>query len=192
MHRVLFRGAVAVLWLGLTASCHSSSGMPAARAGAAGKGTHVLDAASSVRDAAADVPDAASSVLDAAPDAAADVPDAAADAAVASCSAGPASGDFPCDVGAVIKARCQPCHQRPPVNGAHFPLLSYEDTRQPFGPGTLRFQRMQQVIEPDFLPHMPPHGAQQPTVQELETLRAWFRSCAPPAAEGLGCDTQEP
>jgi hypothetical protein len=112
--------------------------------------------------------------------------------AAAKCSAGPASGDFPCEVGAVIKSRCQPCHQRPPLNGAHFALLSYEDTRQPFGAGKLRFERMQQVIEPDFLPHMPPHGAAQPSLAELAILRAWLQSCALPAPEGAGCDTQEP
>ncbi len=116
--------------------------------------------------------------------------DAGSDAAAnaASCPAGPASGDFPCDVGAIIAARCQPCHQNPTKNGAHFSLLSYEDTRQPFGPGTLRFQRMAQVIEPDFLPHMPPHGQPQPTLAELDTLRAWFRGCALPTSEGKGCD----
>ncbi len=121
------------------------------------------------------------------------VPDAGADAAsVASCSTGPASGDLPCDVAAVIESKCQPCHERPPLNGAHFPLLSYEDTRQPFGAGTLRFQRMQQVIDPDFLPHMPPHGAEQPSPAELAILRGWLQSCALPVAEGAGCDTQEP
>jgi uncharacterized membrane protein len=101
-------------------------------------------------------------------------------------------GDFPCDVGMVIQARCQPCHQVPQRNGAHFPLLTYEDTRQPFGTdGALRFNRMTQVIEPGFLPHMPPNGATQPTPSELETLRSWFKACAPPVAEGTGCDAAQ-
>lgn len=117
--------------------------------------------------------------------------DASADAST-SCGPGPSTGDFPCNVGAVIKARCQPCHQDPPQNGAHFPLLSYEDTRQPFNPQRLRFQRMAQVIEPDFLPHMPPHGATQPNAAELTTLRAWFAGCALPTSEGKGCDSRTP
>jgi hypothetical protein len=126
----------------------------------------------------------------------ADAVDAAQDVAMAgaaSCGPGPSAGDFPCDVGAVIAARCQPCHQQPQKNGAHFPLLSYEDTRQPFGTsGLVRFQRMAQVIEPDGLPHMPPRTAAQPSDSELQTLRAWLASCAQPVAEGSGCDTAEP
>lgn len=120
--------------------------------------------------------------------------DAGTDAAgSASCDAGPSTGDFPCDVGAVIAARCQPCHQQPQLNGAHFPLLRYEDTREPFGSGgKLRFQRMAQVIEPDFLPHMPPSTAPQPMPPELATLRSWLATCALPVPEGTGCDAREP
>jgi hypothetical protein len=111
--------------------------------------------------------------------------------AVAICRAGPATGDFPCDVGAVIQARCQSCHRDPPQNGAHFPLLRYEDTRAPFGPDTLRFQRMAQVIEPGFLPHMPPANAPQLSAAEFQTLRDWLQGCALPVSEGRGCDRGE-
>ncbi len=108
------------------------------------------------------------------------------------CGTGPSTGDFPCEVGAVIKSRCQPCHQNPPQHGAHFPLLSYADTRQPFNASMLRFQRMAQVIEPDFLPHMPPHGAAQPSAAELATLRAWFAACALPGSQDAGCGSPGP
>jgi hypothetical protein len=103
------------------------------------------------------------------------------------------SGDLPCPVAAVLMAKCQPCHQRPPLNGAHFSLFSYEDLEQPFGlTGLLRWQRMAQVIEPDGQPHMPPNTpslmAPQLTEAELATLRGYFAMCAPGLPEGTGCD----
>lgn len=102
---------------------------------------------------------------------------------------GPLVGDLPCDVGKVLTAKCQPCHQNPPQNHAHFPLLSYEDTQQPFGiGGRRRWQRMAEVIEPGVVPHMPYGSAPQLTQQELTTLREWFHTCAPPVPEGTGCD----
>jgi hypothetical protein len=105
-------------------------------------------------------------------------------------SATVASGDLPCPVAAVISARCQPCHQSPPKNGAHFPILSYEDTQQKFGiDGLLRFQRMGEVIAPGGLPHMPPVDHPQLASDELDTLLGWLSACAPPVPEGSGCDT---
>lgn len=103
------------------------------------------------------------------------------------CADGPPSGDLPCDVAMVLQARCQTCHQTPTLGGAHFPLLTYEDTRQPLG-GGLRWRRMAEVIEPDAVPHMPYKTAPQLTDGELSTLRAWFTACAPPKPEGQGCD----
>jgi hypothetical protein len=107
---------------------------------------------------------------------------------------GPTVGDLPCDVGQVLKDKCQPCHQTPQLNHAHFPLLTYEDTQQPFGimPGERRWQRMAQVIEPGTFPHMPFGTAPQLTSSELDTLRSWFKACAPPVPEGQGCDVGEP
>src|SRR5882724_6086874 len=45
----------------------------------------------------------------------------------------PTTGDFPCDVFAVIHTRCNPCHTMPTKNGAPFPLLTFEDTQQLYG-----------------------------------------------------------
>lgn len=101
-------------------------------------------------------------------------------------------GDYPCDVGKVIQDRCQECHQNPPQHNAHFSLLSFEDTQQPYGPsGELRWQRMAQVIEPDTIPHMPYQDAGQLTPDELQTLHNWFEACAQPVPEGQGCDKGE-
>src|SRR5207248_7411483 len=96
------------------------------------------------------------------------------------CAHGPSAGDLPCDVDMVLMGKCQPCHQTPQKNGAKFPLLTYEDTQQPFG-SRRRWQRMAEVIEPDGVPHMPYKTAPQLTSAELQTLRDWFKACAPPA-----------
>jgi hypothetical protein len=50
---------------------------------------------------------------------------------------------------------------------------------------------MAEVIEPDGVPHMPFKDAPQPSTAQLDTLRAWFAACAPPVAEGTGCDVGE-
>jgi hypothetical protein len=120
------------------------------------------------------------------------------------CPPTPATGDFPCDVGGVIAAKCQPCHQMPIKHGAHFPLLTYEDTQQVFVPSTdggppfLRWMRMYQVIQPGFIPHMPSNvypacdaGLCQLDDAELKTLDAWFQACVSPKPEGTGCDVGE-
>lgn len=123
----------------------------------------------------------------------------------ASCAPGPTTGDLPCDVGAVLKASCQPCHQTPTQNGAHFPILTYEDTQKPFGlapddggPPKRRFQRMAEVVQPEGLPHMPSQAAPacggkscSLSAADLTTLDAWFTACAPPAPEHKGCDVGE-
>jgi hypothetical protein len=106
------------------------------------------------------------------------------------CTSFPTSGDLPCDVQAVLSARCQPCHRNPPRNHAPFPEVTFEDLEQPFGTdGLHRWQRMAQVIVPGDRIHMPPPGQPQPTDAELHTLLAWFGACAPPLPEGTGCDT---
>jgi hypothetical protein len=124
--------------------------------------------------------------------------DAGADAAAdafdpADACAPPALGDLPCDVSAVLDI-CRNCHTMPPVRMAPFPFLTYEDTQAIYFPPMRRWQRMQQVIEPNDPVHMPPPTATdipQLTDAQLDTLRAWFRACTPPQPEGQGCDKGE-
>jgi hypothetical protein len=105
-----------------------------------------------------------------------------------SCPGDPQTGDIPCDVFAVLHAKCHACHTDPPANNAPFPLLTYADTQEPYGTkGKLRFQRMREVIEPDAIPHMPFGTAPQLTDAEFETLADWLDDCAPPEAAGQGC-----
>ncbi len=106
---------------------------------------------------------------------------------------GPLTGDFPCEVAAVV-AICQNCHRNPPIRGAPFPFMTYEDTQIVYSGPELRWQRMAKAIEPTAPLHMPPRtetDIPQLTDLQLNTMRAWFGACAPPVPEGAGCDKGE-
>lgn len=108
------------------------------------------------------------------------------------CTQPPLVGDFPKDIGAILASRCQTCHRDPPQNGAHFPLLKFEETQQPFGlTDQRRWQRMAEVIQVDGSPHMPYKDAPQLTNAEFQALDTWLKQCAPPVAEGTGADSGE-
>jgi hypothetical protein len=106
--------------------------------------------------------------------------------AAAACPPTPQVGDFPCDVFKIIHNRCNPCHQMPPLNGAPFPLLTYENTQEEYEPGILKFQQMYAQIQPGASPRMPFGGML--TASELTTMSSWLSQCAPPLAEGTGCE----
>ncbi|MEZ4220737.1 MAG: hypothetical protein R3B13_07380 [Polyangiaceae bacterium] len=58
---------------------------------------------------------------------------------------------FPCEVQAVLEAKCHRCHQKPPLNGSPFPLLTWEDTQVVYV-GKPIFRRMNNAIKTDFMP----------------------------------------
>jgi hypothetical protein len=108
------------------------------------------------------------------------------------CGPLPATGDIPCDVFKIIRGTCDRCHQDPPLIGAPFPLLTYEDTQMPYDAhGKLRYQRMREVIQPMGSPHMPFMSAKivvpELTAAEFATLDAWL-ACPTPTAQGQGCE----
>lgn len=93
-------------------------------------------------------------------------------------------GDMPCDIFMLIQTHCQTCHTMPTMNGAPFPLLTYEDTQQPFGmAGLQRWQRMAEVITTGFMPI----GKTLPDADK-QALLDWLDNCATPVAEGMGCE----
>lgn len=104
------------------------------------------------------------------------------------CPPNEASGELPCDVAAVLAAKCATCHAPDELNpsGAPFGLVTYADTQALLGERP-RWQRMREVIQPDGVPHMPWGSAPQLTVEEKQTLDAWFGACAPPRAAGASC-----
>lgn len=95
----------------------------------------------------------------------------------------PDTGDFPCEVHAVLVAHCHECHGDP-LKGAPFPLLTFEDTRPLYGKQT-RWQAMKAAIESGFMPL----GKEDLAGDERKTMEDWFAACAPPA-DGMGCETQ--
>ena len=92
----------------------------------------------------------------------------------------PATGNIPADVAAILTSRCQTCHQMPPVNGAPFPLLTYDNVHQLFGGTIPIYQEMYILTRPDGQPHMPYGSAPQLTADQLATLGNWLLACAPP------------
>lgn len=106
--------------------------------------------------------------------------------AAAACPPVAQTGDFPCEVFKVVHHRCNPCHQTPPLSGAPFPFLTYEDTQVVYEPGKLRFQQMYDQVQPGASPRMPLGGML--TDSEFATLTTWLGKCAPPLPEGTGCE----
>jgi uncharacterized membrane protein len=78
-------------------------------------------------------------------------------------------------------AKCQTCHQDPPLHGAPFPLLKYEDFQKPFFDNLLVWQEAAMQIEPKGSPGMPFGNAPQLTSDEHATLQGWFAACTPSA-----------
>jgi hypothetical protein len=101
-------------------------------------------------------------------------------AAFAKCGASPTAGTIPADVNAILVSRCQPCHQMPPLNGAPFPLITFEDVHAPFvGTPTPIYEEMYIHIQPNGNPRMPFGNAPQLSADQLATLSSWLLSCAP-------------
>jgi len=113
------------------------------------------------------------------PDGPADSPAAIA-AAFAKCGTSPATGSFPADVASVLMDKCQTCHTNPPLNGAPFALLTYEDVHKVFAGTIPIYEEMYILIQPNGSPHMPFGNAPQLTADEFTTLADWLISCAPP------------
>lgn len=58
---------------------------------------------------------------------------------------------LPCDVQAVLSARCWRCHSAPPTQGAPFSLLTQDDFLAPYAGSTVR-ERAIGALESDFMP----------------------------------------
>ncbi|MBI2393350.1 MAG: hypothetical protein HYV09_27450 [Deltaproteobacteria bacterium] len=79
---------------------------------------------------------------------------------------------LPCDVADLLLARCTSCHSNPPVGGAPYALVTYDDLARssPANPGQTVAQRSLIRME-DAKSPMPPGGA---TAAEGATLKAWI------------------
>jgi hypothetical protein len=92
----------------------------------------------------------------------------------------PVAGAIPCEVDRVLRAKCQGCHQTPPLFGAPMPILSYGDTQaQAITDKTQKvWQAMKTMVGTDRMP--PPNTPTGPlTAAEKSTLLAWLNAGAP-------------
>jgi hypothetical protein len=96
----------------------------------------------------------------------------------------PVTGQYPCDVFAVLMTRCFECHTNPTVMGAPFSLLTYEKTQELYS-GKPIWQLMKGDIESGFMPFGKPDDLMG---AELKTMEDWFAKCAPPVPDGTGCE----
>ena len=103
------------------------------------------------------------------------------------CTTVPTTGDLPCDVYAVLKAKCFTCHTDPPQNYAPFPLLNFADTREPYVNGSIVWERIGPAITNGFMPQN-----DDLTTAEEQILLDWVAACAPPEPIGQGCDCDDP
>ncbi|CAN5923626.1 hypothetical protein BH11MYX4_BH11MYX4_18610 [soil metagenome] len=103
----------------------------------------------------------------------------------------PTANGLPCDVDAVLKARCQTCHGAEPKFGGKIPLVTLADLKKVSG-------GVKQRVHDDALP-MPPSPNPRLTAKELASLDAWIdggatastETCtnapAPPGVKPLSC-----
>ncbi|MEZ4297522.1 MAG: hypothetical protein R3B70_21350 [Polyangiaceae bacterium] len=103
----------------------------------------------------------------------------------AMCSADPESGDFPCDVHAVLVAKCQTCHAETHVSGAPIDLLACSRFHEPDCGGVkTRFETARTYVAANFMPN----AGQTLTAEEKKTLLDWLDACAPCEPEAsTGC-----
>jgi Copper type II ascorbate-dependent monooxygenase, C-terminal domain/Copper type II ascorbate-dependent monooxygenase, N-terminal domain len=97
-------------------------------------------------------------------------------------AAGGAASRLPCDVGAVLAAKCQTCHGAKPIYGAPMSLMSYGDTQAPLvsNPTLPVWQMMRTRIHSATAP-MPPSGQPPLASAELAALDGWLGAGAPAA-----------
>jgi uncharacterized membrane protein len=105
-------------------------------------------------------------------------------------SGGNSAGGGPswCQVSGVLAAKCVRCHVGEGLNGAPFPLVTYDDTQVVDAPG-VRWVRMQEMVQVGAMPPLdamvsPP--VQPLTANEKAVLVEWFEAGAEPVG-GTDC-----
>ena len=100
---------------------------------------------------------------------------------------------YPCDVEAVLRAKCHTCHTMPPRNGAPMSLLTWAATQNLVSDSTTVkvWQRARQYVASNYMPYMgSPTGPLTPA--EKATLLAWLEAGALPAAQACPSDAGAP
>lgn len=113
------------------------------------------------------------------------------------CTVQPAEpGDeYPCDVEAILAAKCRRCHTSTEeldrcypakeCERAPFPLLTFADSRQDIGDGTTPVAHIADAVRTGFMPFQSTRlttPVEPLTESETSTLIDWANACGPPAA----------
>jgi mono/diheme cytochrome c family protein len=98
---------------------------------------------------------------------------------------------LPCDVEAVVAARCGACHGASPAYGAPMPLVTPADFAAPAhsNPNVRVAELVAKRIHDDARP-MPPPPNERLSAEALATLDAWIKRDLPPRAEDTVCPGQ--
>jgi len=96
-------------------------------------------------------------------------------------AAGPSSG-IPCEAEQVLRDVCRQCHGSPPVQGAPFPLVTWEDTHALYYDKPI-WQLMKNAVETGYMPLAPVTM----TPEQKASLLGWLDAGAARAEAGAGC-----
>jgi uncharacterized membrane protein len=95
-----------------------------------------------------------------------------------------------CQVRTVLEEKCGRCHSDPPDHGAPFSLATYEDTQVADRKGTLRFERIRDAVDSEYMPATwvkldPP--VESLTENERAVILDWAEGGGEPTG-GTGCN----
>ena len=99
---------------------------------------------------------------------------------------------LPCDVDAILKARCQTCHAAEPKYGASAALVTWDDLQKP-GPGGSAGKKVLDLVKErihDDARPMPPSPQPRLDAKELATIDGWIAGGA--KASDARCVTDKP
>jgi hypothetical protein len=98
---------------------------------------------------------------------------------------GAASGGLPCEVNALLVARCQQCHSNPPVFGAPMPLVTRADLLAPAPTDATTTVGARSVVRVhDDVKPMPQPPNPRASEAEVAALEAWVSAGMPASSEG--------
>jgi hypothetical protein len=92
---------------------------------------------------------------------------------------------FPCEIDAILEAKCRRCHTEPQQNGAPFPLLTWQDTQEEYFLTPI-YKRMHNAVKTDFMPFvaLPLEPPVEPlTPAEKAKLLEWLECALPVEAQ---------
>lgn len=96
--------------------------------------------------------------------------------------------DLPCDVSALLQAKCTSCHSSPPSGGAPMPLVSYADlTAKSLSDPSKTFAEQSVVRMQNTASPMPPGGGA--TSSDVQVLQSWITAGYPNGACDAGTTT---